>query len=114
MRRNLSEGGLTSDKNQVRLGAGAVELDIDRLEALMAGRDYAAAAALVSGEFLEGFSVPGASGLVYWVAGERASCRTRSVAGLLHRVDELLRAGSVTAAQAMAQPALESERSSDA
>jgi len=114
LRRYLGEGGLTSDTNQVRLGAGAVELDIDRLEALMAGRDYAAAAALVSGEFLEGFSVPGASGLDDWVAAERAFWRTRSVDALLHRVDELLRAGSVTAAQAMAQRALGLERSSDA
>src|SRR5207247_508689 len=114
LRRYLGDGGLTSDTNQVRLGAGAVELDIDRLEALVAGRDYAAAAALVSGEFLEGFSVPGASGLDDWVAAERTFWRSRSVDALLHRVDELLRAGSVTAAQAVAQRAAALERRSDA
>src|SRR5207245_8753523 len=85
LRRYLGEGGLESDGNQVRLGAGAVELDTDRLDALVAGQDYEAAAALVSGEFIEGFGVRGASRLDAWIAAERACWGARSVAWLLRR-----------------------------
>src|SRR2546422_913909 len=46
LRRYLGEGGLESDGNQVRLGAGAVEPDTDRLDARVAGPDYEAAGAL--------------------------------------------------------------------
>src|SRR3989442_525126 len=113
LRRYLGEGGLESDGNQVRLGAGAVELDTDRLEALVAGRDYEAAAALVSGEFLEGFGVRDASGLDDWIAAERAFWRARSVDALGQRVEQLLRAGSVAPARAVAQRALGLARDSD-
>src|SRR5438094_2277363 len=113
LRRYLGEGGLESDGNQVRLGAGAVELDTDRLDALVAGQDYEAAAALVSGEFLEGFGVRGASGLDDWIAAERAFWRARSVDALIQRVEQLLRAGSVASARAVAQRALGLARDSD-
>ena len=113
LRRYLGEGGLESDGNQVRLGAGAVELDTDRLDALVAGQDYEAAAALVSGEFLEGFGVRGASGLDDWIAAERAFWRARSVDALIQRVEQLLRAGSVAPARAVAQRALGLARDSD-
>src|SRR5256885_3213430 len=113
LRRYLGEGGLESDGNQVRLGAGAVEHDTDRLDALVAGQDYEAAAALVSGEFLEGFGVRGASGLDDWIAAERAFWRARSVDALIQRVEQLLRAGSVAPARAVAQRALGVARAAD-
>src|SRR2546425_825437 len=113
LRRHLGEGGLESDGNQVRLGAGAVELDTDRLEALVAGRDYEAAAALVSGEVLEGFGVRDASRLDDWIAGERAFWRARSVDALVQRVEQLLRAGRGAPARALAQRALGLARDSD-
>src|SRR5689334_1683869 len=65
-RKVIGVGGLESDTAQVRLLPNAVELDTDALETLAAARDYARAASLVQGEFLEGFSVPGAAEFDTW------------------------------------------------
>ncbi len=48
-----------------------------------AAREWGAAAALVSGEFLEGFALPDASGFEDWLAAERTAWRGRSVAVLV-------------------------------
>lgn len=107
LRRSAGRGGLRSDSAQVRVMADAVELDTDRLEALAGTGDYAEAAALVHGEFLEGFSVPGAPEFDLWLTAEREFWRRRSVDVLVHRVDQLLAAGSVAAATALATRACE-------
>ncbi len=96
LRRYLG-AGLESDTTQVRLLAGAVDLDTDRLETLAAQGDYEAAAALVRGHFLEGFSVAGASGFDDWVGAERAAWSTRCVDVLLRRVEQLLAGGALGA-----------------
>src|SRR6266550_762377 len=90
--------GLESDAAQVRVAPGVVQLDTDTLEALAAAGDYAGAAGLVQGEFLEGFSVPGASEFDTWLVAERDQWRRRSVEVLAHRADQLLAVGDLAAA----------------
>jgi len=87
-----------SDTAQVRIAPGTVDLDTDALERLAAAGDYARAAALINGDFLEGFSVRGASEFDNWLAAERQHWCRRSVDVLVHRAEQLLAAGDVAAA----------------
>ncbi len=111
--RHYLGAGLQSDATQVRLVTGAVELDTERLETFATAGNYEAAAALVEGDFLEGFSVAGASRLDDWVAAERAAWRLRSVDVLLHRVEQLLAGGAVGPAGDVAERALALAPTSD-
>ncbi len=114
LRRYAGEGGVESDAAQVRLAPAAVELDTDQLEALAARGEYRRAAELVTGEFLEGFSVRGASGFDDWMAAERAHWRQRSVDVLIRRAEELLATGGLADATQVAGRALALDRTSDA
>jgi DNA-binding SARP family transcriptional activator len=114
LRRYAGEGGVDSDATQVRFHADAVELDTDRFEALVAAGDYRGAAALVAGEFLEGFSVPGASSFDDWMTAERAHWRQRSVEVLIRCAEQLLAAGALTGATETARRALALDPLSDA
>ncbi len=100
------EEGVASDARQVRLAPGAVELDTDRFEALVASGDVGAAAALVAGDFLEGFGVPGASAFDDWLAAERLQWRRRSLDALVRHSEALIAAGRVAEASDAAQRAL--------
>src|ERR1041384_4088296 len=78
---------LETDRMHVRLTNRAVALDVEHLERLDARRryvaaagDYAAAARLIAGLFLEGFNIPGASGFDDWMTAERTHWQRRSVA----------------------------------
>src|SRR5207249_4743780 len=113
LRRHAGEGGVETEAGQVRLVAGAVELDTDRLDTLLAAKDYRSAVALVAGEFLEGFAVSGASAFEDWMTAERALWRGRSVDALLRRADELLGTGDLPGAHEMAQRALVLDPTSD-
>ncbi len=106
LRRHAGKSAVEATGGQVRLLPGAVRLDVDELEALAGRAEWAAAAALVTGEFLEGFAVPDASGFEDWLAAERAAWRGRSVAVLVQRVEELLRAGGTQEAAVVARRAL--------
>jgi len=66
----------------VRLADGAVLLDVDLLEEHAAAGRWEEAADLVSGDFLEGFSVPEAATFEDWLGAERLHWRTRSVEAL--------------------------------
>jgi len=113
LRRHVGEGGVETEAGQVRLVAGAVELDTERLDTLLAAKDYRGAVELVAGEFLEGFAVSGASAFEDWMTAERALWRGRSVDALLRRADELLRTGDLTGAHETAQRALVLDPTSD-
>ncbi len=106
LRRYAGEDGIETAGGHVRLDPAAVELDTDRLETLRTANDYGGAADLVTGEFLEGFGVPGATAFEDWMTAERAVWRSRSVDVLIHRADELLAAGDVARAHDTAQRAL--------
>ena len=101
------DDGFQSDTAQVRIAPGTVELDTDTLERLAAAGDYASAAALINGAFLEGFSVRGASEFDDWLAAERQHWCRRSVDVLVRRAEQLLAAGNVAAAYDTVQRARE-------
>ena len=98
LRRSMGDGTLQSDNTQVRVTAEAVELDTDKLEALAGAGDYAGAASLVHGEFMEGFSVKGASEFDTWLSTEREYWRRRCVDVQLARTEQLIATGSLAAA----------------
>jgi DNA-binding SARP family transcriptional activator len=106
LRRSAGEAGVEGPGEQVRLAEGTVDLDVDRLARLAGQQDWAGAAALVAGEFLEGFSVPEAPEFDDWLAAERAEWRRLSVDVLLALVQDLTRAGHVADAVARARRAL--------
>lgn len=105
LRRYTGNGSLKSDNTQVRLTADAVELDTDKLDALASTGDCASAASLAHGEFLEGFSVKGASEFDTWLAAEREHWRRRSVDVLVSRAEQLLASGDVAEAHVLMERA---------
>ncbi|HEX9580057.1 MAG TPA: AAA family ATPase [Gemmatimonadales bacterium] len=105
VRRCVGEEGVETSGDQIRL-AGATELDVERLEELHGAGDWAAAASLVAGEFLEGFGVPEASGFEEWLAAERLAWRRRSVEVLVRQAECLLAMGDAARASELASRAL--------
>jgi DNA-binding SARP family transcriptional activator len=93
VRRQAGDASVEAAGNTVRLSPKAVRLDVDQLEACASRADWGAASQLVAGEFMEGFSVPGASGFEDWLTAERSVWRQRGVDVLVHRVEDLLREG---------------------
>jgi DNA-binding SARP family transcriptional activator len=113
LRRYAGEAGVDAAGEQIRLADGAVDLDVDRLEALAARSDWKGAADLVAGEFLEGFSVPDAPEFEDWLATERLAWTHRGVAVLSARASELERAGRPADAADVARRALALDPLSD-
>jgi DNA-binding SARP family transcriptional activator len=105
IRRAAGERAVDTTGGRVRLAPEALQLDLDRLESLAAEEDWQAAAELVAGEFLEGFTVPGASDFEEWLAAERSAWRRRGVEILTRCAELLLRTGHGPEAIAMARRA---------
>lgn len=113
LRRTLGEDTVQTDARQVRLAADAIHLDVDQLELHASAGEWCAGAALVAGEFLEGFAVPGASGFEDWLTEERTRWRSRSVEALLHCAGERLTQGQAREAATIARQALRLDPHSD-
>jgi DNA-binding SARP family transcriptional activator len=113
-RRVLGDERVRADVDQVSLADGAVTLDCDELAARSAAQDWAGAARVVTGEFLEGLSVPQASEFENWMAGERLLWRTRSVAALTQWAEAQLAAAETADAKTVALRALELEPTAEA
>lgn len=105
LRKSLGKEGLETEGAQVRLSNELVRLDVDEFERRVAASEWREATALVAGEFMEGFSVPGCSQLEDWLSAERFTFRDASVNALLARVDELLLSGETAEAAATARRA---------
>ncbi len=114
LRRSAGEAAIEVAGEQVRLTERAVELDVDQLATLAAQSDWAGAATLVAGEFLEGFSVPEAPAFDDWLGTERAEWRRRSVDVLLRLAQALVRAGHLADAVEHARRALALDPHSEA
>ncbi len=92
----------------------AVEFDFEQFETLRATEHWAEASRLIRGEFMEGFSVAGASALEDWLSHERATWRRRSVETILSAAEERLTAGAVAAAADLASGAMAMDVHADA
>lgn len=106
LRHCVGEAAITTEGEQVRLAESAVELDVEVLERLAGRGDWAGAAALAGGEFLEGFSVPDAPAFDDWLATERDTWRRRAVEALLQQANALGRSGHPAQAAEQARRAL--------
>jgi DNA-binding SARP family transcriptional activator len=106
LRRYLGDGNVDTAAGQVRLAPGSVRLDVDRLEEYASGGEWEAASRLITGEFLEGFSIAGASDFENWLASERSGVRLRCIEVLARHAEDLLRAGQAQEASAVAARAL--------
>ena len=114
LRGYAGDEGVVSDSTRVSLRPGGVQLDTEQLEAFLAARDFAAAVALIRGEFLEGFGIKGASQFDDWLAAEREHWRRRSVEALLCGAELLLAGGDVAGALELGERALALDRESEA
>jgi DNA-binding SARP family transcriptional activator len=106
IRHHAGEGSVDVTVGQVRLGPAAVQLDVDRLEELAATGDWATAAELVSGEFLEGFALAEASEFEDWLAAERELWGRRGVEVLVSCAEAQAQVGKVEEAFGFAGRAL--------
>ena len=106
IRRHIGEASVETSGGQVRLAPGVVEVDVEHLEQLADAEDWEQAAELIAGEFLEGFSVPGASEFEDWLGSEREIWRRRGVDVLVRGADALARSGRTQDASALASRAL--------
>ena len=113
VRRHAGQEAVEVTVGHVGLADGAVELDVDQLEVKSAAGEWAAAAELVAGEFLEGFAVPDASAFEDWLAAERELWRRRSVDVLGRCAEGLARGGRAQEAAAVAARALTIEPTSE-
>jgi DNA-binding SARP family transcriptional activator len=113
IRRHAGETSVETTGGQVRLAAGAVEVDVEHLEELAGAEQWEQAAELIAGEFLEGFSVPGASEFEDWLASEREVWRRRGVDVLVRGADALARSGRTQDASALAGRALSLDPASE-
>lgn len=100
LRRSAGDDAVDTTGSQVRLGGGGFWTDLQEFEDRSAAGDWAAAAELVAGEFMEGFVVPGAIPYEEWLAAERRAWRGRSVEALTRWSAELLERGDAPAAGA--------------
>lgn len=106
IRRYAGEDAVEASAGQVRLLPGFVEVDVDHLEVLAAEERWEAAAELIAGEFLEGFTVTGASEFEDWLAAEREGWRRRGVDILVRGAESLTQSGRTQEAAALASRAL--------
>ena len=89
---------MRTEADQLELTPGAVELDTDRFDQLIAQQDWAGAASLVRGEFAEGFAVPDSSAFEDWLQAERSYWTSRSMDVLLRHAEQRLDAGDLLGA----------------
>ena len=105
IRKTMGDEAVDTSGGRVRLLPQALQLDLERLEAHAGRSEWHAAAELVVGEFLEGFTVAGASEFEEWLGAERALWRRRGVEVLVRSAELLLRDGKGPDAARMARRA---------
>lgn len=114
LRRIAGDEGLDTAAGQVRLAPGAARLDVDQLAGWIDAGSWSEAVAIVAGEFLEGFSVPGCDGFEDWLGAERRHWGERGVTALLGHAELLMRHGRAHEALLAARRAEALDSHSDA
>ena len=105
-RRYLGETSVITEAGRLRLAPQTVSLDLERFESLAGTGAWEQAAAMVGGEFLEGFSIPTAPGFDDWLDQERTAVRKRSIEVLINHSEQLIRWGRAPDAAPVAARAL--------
>jgi DNA-binding SARP family transcriptional activator len=113
LRRCVGDAHLLTDGDQLQLVEGAVQLDTERFDGCVARQDWASAAPLIAGEFVEGFAVPDASAFEDWLASERQHWRNRAMDALIRHAEARLAAGDLLGADEPARRALQLDPVSD-
>jgi DNA-binding SARP family transcriptional activator len=106
LRRYLGESCVIAEGGRLRLAPESLNLDLQRFESLVSSGAWEQAAAMVTGDFLEGFSVPSAPQFDDWLEQERSAVRKRSIAVLTNHADQLIRSGRAPEAVPVAARAL--------
>lgn len=106
LRQAVGEAAVESDAMQVELVPGCVVTDLERFTSHETAERWAEAAALVRGEFLEGFDLPGAPAFEDWLSAERIAWRTRSVRALTRAAAGVRERGQLDLALRLAERAL--------
>ncbi len=114
LRRALGDAAVRADVDQVGLEAGVVALDTDRFVERYERGDWAGAASLVEGTFLEGLSVPEAGEFENWLAAERTEWCARGVEAIVRHAESRLAEGDVATAVHEARRALAIDRTAEA
>lgn len=114
LRRCCGENAVEASAQQLRLSEAAFSIDTAEFEAGFQGQDWAGAAGLVFGEFMEGFAVPGEWAFEEWLALERRHWTERSVIALVNHAEERLSSGDVDAGVASSAWALRLDPASEA
>jgi DNA-binding SARP family transcriptional activator len=112
-RRYLGDSGVIASAGHVRLAAEAIRLDLEQFEHLAAAGAWEAAARMIGGDFLEGFSVPSAPRFDDWLDRERSAIRKRSIEVLTNQADHLMRRGRAPEAVSVASRALDLDPGSE-
>jgi DNA-binding SARP family transcriptional activator len=113
LRKHAGEGSVESEGGQLRLAETAVELDVERFVRWLDEGKWGDAAELISGEFMEGFGVPGCSEFEEWLYAERSELRERSVDALVRYAGQQLDGGGLREAAATARRGLALDPLSD-
>lgn len=113
IRQALGPDTVEAEGQLVRLVLPELRLDTGQFDTCVAQEDWAGAVRLVSGDFLEGFGVPGASAFEDWLTAERLEWRARSGRALLEYARACLRAGRLDEGRRLAGRALAVDPLSD-
>lgn len=97
-------GGVTiaEVRDQLQLDPSTVEVDTVRFEDLRRERRWREAAAMIGGEFLEGFQVSETSGFEEWLGTQREQWRARCGEVLTREAERLSKGGSPELAEPLA------------
>ena len=105
LRRYVGDAHLHAEADQLQLTADAVELDTERLDALIAKREWAAATPLVRGKFADGFGLDGSSAFEDWLHAEQWHWYSRAMDVLIQHAEQRLDAGDLLGADEPARRA---------
>ncbi|HXH63304.1 MAG TPA: BTAD domain-containing putative transcriptional regulator, partial [Gemmatimonadales bacterium] len=97
--------GIAEKSGQIRLDITTVVLDTARLEALVSKGMWADAAGLVSGPFLDGFTVRDAPEFEDWISTQREHWSAKCAEVLVRYADELTNGGATEQALPVAERA---------